>query len=142
VESIQELLNRGAEQLVGRASGPMHVRLLIQPLMSTILAYRAGVRDAKQGRAPFLWSVLTQSAERRNLVRSGWQDVNRLFILAIVLDVTYQGIVLHTLYPVQAVLVAFTVAVVPYVLFRGVVTRLARGFYRPPRGGTPGEASK
>ena len=42
------------------------------------------------------------------------------------LDVAYQLYVLHTVYPIQALAVAFILAIVPYLVLRGLVTRLAR----------------
>ena len=41
---IAESLTRGVEQLLGRASGPLHFRLILQPIVATALAIRAGLR--------------------------------------------------------------------------------------------------
>ena len=46
--------------------------------------------------------------------------------MAIVLDTAYQLMVLRAFYVVQALIVAVACAIVPYVLFRGPTTRLAR----------------
>ena len=121
-----EILNRGVEQLLGRASGPLHLRLVIMPTVVTILAIRAGLRDAREGQPSFLWGVFTNPAERRRHLRAGWQDITRIFIVAIVLDTAYQIMVLRTFYVVQALIVAVACAIVPYVLFRGSTTLLVR----------------
>jgi len=104
------------------------LRLIVQPLVATILAIRAGVRDARDGQPAFFWTFLTNPGERRNLVRSGWEDVGKVAIIAIALDAIYQVIELKAFYVVQAIIVALTVAVVPYVLLRGAVTSVTRPF--------------
>jgi hypothetical protein len=49
-----------------------------------------------------------------------------VFILAIVLDVVYQFIEHRWVYPGEAILVAVILAIIPYLLFRGPVNRIAR----------------
>lgn len=127
VDTISEILNRAVEQLLGRTSGPLHARLLIQPIVATILAIRAGMRDAREGKPAFFWTILTSPEEREILRRSGWKDIGKLFIVAIVLDTIYQVIALHWFYPMQTFIVAVVVAVIPYTLLRGLATRVARG---------------
>lgn len=134
MEAISEILNRAIEQLLGRTSGPLHVRLLIQPIVATILAIRAGLRDAREGKPAFFWTILTSPEERQILIHSGWKDIGKLFIVAIVLDTIYQLIVIRGFYVVQALIVAIVIAVLPYTLLRGLVTRLTRGLSKPKSG--------
>ena len=47
-------------------------------------------------------------------------------MLAIVLDVVYQIIVARFVYPGEVIIVALLLAIVPYLLLRGLVTRIAR----------------
>ena len=119
-----EYLSRVWEQLAGRLEGPFVFRFVLQPLVATILAIRAGVADAQDHRAPYLWSVLSDPVARRQLIRDGWKDVTRVFVFGIVMDVLYQLIVFRWVYPLQSLLVASVLAIVPYVLIRGPVTRL------------------
>jgi hypothetical protein len=130
MDAIIENLTRGVEQLLGRAGGPLHFRLVMMPTVVTILAIRAGLRDARDGQSAFLWALLTHPTERPRLFRSAVKDIGRVFIVAIVLDTAYQFIVFRTFYPVQALIMAVACAVVPYLLVRGPVARLARGRYR------------
>jgi len=51
-------------------------------------------------------------------------------VLAIIMDTIYQLIVLRWLYPLELVIVAILLAVVPYLLIRGPVNRVASWFYR------------
>jgi len=139
MDTILEMLSRGVEQLLGRASGPLHFRLFMMPTVVTILAVRAGLRDAREGQPAFLWAILRNPAERRRLSRSMLKDIGRVFIVALVLDTTYQLIILRSFYPVQLLIVAVACAIVPYVLIRGPVTRLTRILYQnkaKPAGGS------
>lgn len=130
MDAVLEMLSRAVVQLMGRAGGPLHVRLVLMPTVVTVLAIRAGLRDAREGEPAFLWAILTNSSERAHLVRSAVKDIGRVFLFAVVLDTIYQLIVLRWLYPVQLVIVAVACAIVPYALVRGPVTRLARALSR------------
>jgi len=123
---MEDLLTRIFENLIGRVSGPMKFRLILQPLMAIIFAIRSGSKDAKGGRPAYFWALFTDSAHRRDMLQDGWKSVGRIFILAIIIDVVYQFIVFRWVYPVEALLVAAILAFVPYLLIRGPVNRIAR----------------
>jgi hypothetical protein len=123
---MDELWNRFTTDMLARVTGPMKFRLVLQPLMASFFAIRAGLADARDGTRPYLWSLVHDHADRREIVESGWKSVGKVFILAVVLDVVYQLYVLHTIYPMQAFAVAVLLAIVPYVMLRGVATRVAR----------------
>lgn len=74
-----------------------------------------------------IWSLLFQPSLRPDLLRSGWKDVRKVFILAVILDVIYEIIVFHWVYPVQELLVAAILALVPDVVIRGITARIASG---------------
>ena len=126
MDALLELVNRGVEQLIGRASGPLQFRLVVMPTVVTLLAIRAGLRDARQGQPAFLWGVISDPSQRRQRMLAAWKDITRIVIMAIVLDTVYQLIVLRAFFVVQALIVAVACAIVPYVLFRGPTARLAR----------------
>ncbi len=50
---MEYLFSREWDDLAGRVGGPMTFRLILQPTVATILAVRAGFRDARAGRAAF-----------------------------------------------------------------------------------------
>ena len=50
--------------LVGRLSGPMAFRFILQPAMATLFAIRAGLTDAREGRPFYLWTILTTRGAR------------------------------------------------------------------------------
>jgi hypothetical protein len=123
---MDELLVRIWDHLAGRVGGPMSFRLVLQPAVAVILAIRAGVRDARDGRPAYFWTILTNPDDRRDLLREGWKAIAKVFVAAVVIDVVYQLVVLRWVYPGEALLVAFLLACVPYLLIRGLVNRLVR----------------
>jgi hypothetical protein len=90
---MDDLLNRIVENLIGRVSGPMKFRLILQPLMAIIFAVRAGLKDAKEGKVPYNWALISDRDHRRDLLRSGWKSVGKVFVIAILIDLVYQWIV-------------------------------------------------
>jgi hypothetical protein len=123
---VDDWLKQTLEHILGRMSGPMWLRIIIQPSVSIIIGLRAGIRDAHTGQPPFGWAVLAGHIQRRTLLKQGWKDIARVFIASIVLDLIYQISVLRWIYPLQAVFVATLLASLPYVLARGPANRLVR----------------
>jgi hypothetical protein len=126
IQDIVTPVTSAVDQLLGRASGPMHARLIMQPVMASFLAVRAGLRDAREGNPAFFWSVLTNKEERRLMLQSGWKDLSKIFAIAMILDTVYQIIALHEFSLLQTLIVAIAVAVVPYTIVRGPANRIAR----------------
>ncbi|MGD0646395.1 MAG: hypothetical protein ABR971_00275 [Acidobacteriaceae bacterium] len=118
--------DRVGTQLIARVSGPMKFRLVLQPCMAAFFAIRSGLADAKTGKSPYFWTMVSDPKERGELLKDGWKSVGKVFILAIVLDVIYQIIELHFVYVGEAIIVAFILAILPYLILRGIVTRIAR----------------
>ena len=52
----------------------------------------------------------------------------KVFIMAVLIDAVYQYIQLSWFYPGEALIVAFILAFIPYLLIRGPVNRIARTF--------------
>ena len=127
---MEDLFSRVWDNLVNRVGGPMTFRLIFQPLAAALLAFRSGLKDAHEGRPPYLWTAITDPSQRRELLREGWKATARVFLLAVIIDAIYQVIVLHWFYPVETLIVAFLLAVVPYVLIRGAVNRIASRWRR------------
>jgi uncharacterized membrane protein YhhN len=130
---MREFWMRLTQDLGHRATGPMTFRLYLQPLMAVLFAILAGLRDARAGKPPFLWALLTHSASRASTLRDGWKSVGGVFLLAFVLDVVYQLIFQRFVYAEEAFIVAFVLAIVPYLVLRGLVTRIARRTMRKNR---------
>jgi len=122
---MEDLLTRISSDLADRVSGPMSLRLLLQPAMAIVFAILAGLKDAKAGKPPYFWALASDPGHRADMLRDGWKSVGKVFIIAILLDVIYQFIVQRFVYPGEAILVAVILAIVPYLLFRGPINRLA-----------------
>ncbi len=127
---MSDMMAQVWEMLVGREHGPLSFRLIVQPLVAAAFAVRAGVRDARAGRPPFAWNVLTRPEARVEDFRSAWRDIGHLFLLAIAIDVVYELIVFRRIYPLQPIIVAIILAVPPYLLVRGVVDRMVNRTHR------------
>jgi len=141
MDTILEMLSHRGEHLVGRFGGPLNFRLIVMPLVVTVLALRAHLRDVREGRPTFLWAFLKDPAERRRLFRSGLRDFGKVFVVACVLDTTYQILVLKSYYPGEMLVVAVVCAIVPYFLVRGPITRLAQMLFGS-RNGAAGEEGR
>ena len=126
MDAIVEALSRMYGQILGRGTGPLNFRLVVMPIVVSVLAARAHLRDVREGRPTELWAFLKDPAERRRLFRSGLRDFGRVFIVAVVLDTTYQLLVFGWVYPAEVLFIAVMCAVVPYFLVRGPITRVAR----------------
>ena len=126
MSEIQEILTRFWDQLIAQPHGPLAFRLILQPIMVTILAIIDGVKDARAGRPLYTWTLLTDPAQRASYLREGLKRVTRVIIFALVMDAVYQFIVLRWFYPGEALVTAFLVAVLPYLLIRGPAARIAR----------------
>jgi hypothetical protein len=112
--------------LFARLDGPLHFRFIVQPLMATIFACIDGVKDAKAGKPAYFWSLIFHPGHRKDIVKDGWKSVGKIFILAVILDIIYQLKVHSTIYPGETLIVAFTLAIMPYLVLRGPVNRLLR----------------
>ena len=123
---ITDMIARGWENFLARPEGPINLRFFIQPTLASIVAIRAGLKDAKLGNPPYLWTALTNREHRAALVHGGWKDMRMPVIIAATLDAIYQLIVHHMIYPLELILTVTLLALVPYLLLRGPVNRIAR----------------
>ena len=123
---MDDIWMRFVENLNDRVTGPMKFRLLLQPAMAAFFAIRAGLLDAKTGKPPYFWSLVTEPAHRIDMLKDGWKSVGKVFLIALLLDVIYQVMVLKWVYPGEAIYVAIVLAILPYLILRGLVTRIAR----------------
>src|SRR5215472_16884204 len=112
--------------LVERPDGPMRFRFVLQPVMATIVAIRDGLKDARSGRSPYLATVLGNPQKRIGRLREGLDATARIIALGLVMDVIYQAVVFKKFYPDQALVVAFLLAFVPYLIIRGAIARIWR----------------
>jgi hypothetical protein len=121
-----EVRQRAWQDLLERPTQLMSFRFILQPVMAAIAALRDGLADARLGRSPYFWTVLTNRSERVGRLQEGLISTARVLFLGLCMDTIYQLIVLKAFYPVEAIIVAIALAFVPYLLLRGPVARIAR----------------
>jgi hypothetical protein len=130
---MDDFWTRVVDDMAARLTGPMPLRLLLQPIMASIFAIRPGLADAKAGRSPYFWALFSDPAHRADMVKDGWKSVGTVFVVALILDGIYQIVSTRFVYPGEAVTTALLLAIVPYLILRGLVTRLGGKKYRAAR---------
>ena len=120
-----------------RVEGPLSFRFLLQPAIAIFFAVRDARKDAREGKTPYNWAVLSGSKNWRERLMSGWKSVGKVFIVAICMDFIFQYVVSRSsglseylgsraFDPVGALQAGLILAVVPYLLIRGPLSRLLR----------------
>jgi hypothetical protein len=94
--------------------------------MASIYAIRVGVKDAREGKPAYFWSILNNPAERRELLREGLHHVLRVIEIGVAMELLYELIVFKGIRPLQLVVVVLGLAFVPYLILRGPINRIAR----------------
>ena len=122
------MVSRGWENFLARPNGPLNLRFILQPTMAGLLALRAGIQDAREGRQGYLWALLTIPQRRFQLLHEGWRGARTPFLVAIALGCAYQLVTQQFIYPLELLFTATLLALVPYALLRGPFNRLARLF--------------
>ena len=117
----------------------MSFRLLVQPGVAIFFAVRAGLRDARLGKPSILCDLLSDPITRQERFRQVWKDVGTVFIVALVLDSIYQVIVQGGIFALELLITAAVLALVPYVVSRGLITMIAKrtGLGKPRAPATP-----
>jgi hypothetical protein len=123
---LEDFIPRLLENLGGRIDGPMSFRFILQPAMAILFGVLDGLRYAREGRTFLLWGGPTDPVERRAQQSATWKSIGKVFALAVVLDVVYQAWVLQWIYPLEALIVAVVVALIPYFLVRFTVNTFAK----------------
>lgn len=136
--SSSAVLERLWTDLIGRPNGSLSFRFFLQPAMAAIVATHDGIRDAQLGRSPYFWTILSNPEKRIGRLREGWISTARIMLLGIGMDVLYQIKTFGTVYPVEALLIALALALLPYLFLRGPVERIARWWLGlPDKGSAP-----
>ena len=121
-----EVNQRFWADIFAREHGPMTFRFYLQPLMAAIAALHDGTRDTRFGHKSFFWTAALDPTKHGGRLREGLTSTARIVLLGLSMDVIYQHKVLHTFYPVEAVMMAVLLAVVPYFVFRWIVEGVSR----------------
>jgi hypothetical protein len=120
-----DVRDRVWHDLLERPSHLFRFRFILQPVMAGIAALHDGIADARMGRTPYFWALVTRSSRLLGRLEEGVISTDRVLLLGLVMDTIYQLIVLKTFYPAEAAIVAIVLAFIPYLLLRGPITRFA-----------------
>jgi uncharacterized membrane protein YvlD (DUF360 family) len=60
------------------------------------------------------------------MIESGWKSIFKMLIVAIVLDLVFQYRALRVFHPAAALIAALILALIPYLLVQGSLSRLMR----------------
>jgi hypothetical protein len=131
---MEEILARGWDHFVERSGGTMSLRFFIQPTISGFLGVRAGLKDAREGRPAFFWSLIKERGLRQKRIGQVSKDVRNVLILASILDITYQLIEFRAVYFLELVFTSLVLAVIPYLLIRGPINRIASWMFKKQEG--------
>ena len=82
-------------------------------------------------RPAYLWAAFTKPGYRVQLLHGGWKDIRTPFLVSAVLDAIYQLITHRFIYPLELLFTATLLALVPYLILRGPVNRIAGRFIVP-----------
>jgi hypothetical protein len=114
------------QDILARLSGPGRLRFIVQPTVAIVLGIRSGVKDTREGAAPFLWALAFHGKHRRELLRSALASIRDLVAIAILLDLISQFLIFHEVRPGAALLVGPVLITLPYVLARALSNRIVR----------------
>ncbi len=133
--SLRNAYNRGGfylfseaffEDIPKRLAGPGRFRFILQPLMAIILGILGGRADARVGRPPYLYGIIFDAAQRRELIRSAFLTISNLLLMGILMDSVFQWVILGASYPGAALVVGPVLIVFPFTVSRALTNRLTR----------------
>ncbi len=116
------------EGMARRLAGPLGFRFILQPVASILLGIRDGLRDAKQGRPPYVIALLFAHEGRRETWKDSLKHTTIPMIVGIVLDLIVQWLIFRRAFFMPAVMVGTLLVGIPYMLSRGLTNRIARHY--------------
>ena len=133
--SLRDAFDRGGiylfsiaflEDIPKRLTGPGRFRFILQPSVAIALGIWGGMADARMGRPPYLSGILFHRGARRELLKSGFENVVNLLLMGILLDSIFQWLILGVSHPGAAIVMGPVLIVLPYSFARALSNRVAR----------------
>ena len=121
---MEDILTRSWHNFLDRSGGFMSLRFVIQPCMSAIFGIVAGIKDAKEGKPAFFWSLLSEKTQRRTKLAELCADVQKVILMGSALDFLYQIIEFETIHLLELVFTVFVLAMLLYLIVRGPTNRM------------------
>lgn len=126
MDELAAIFGRVWSDITSGVHAPLAFRVFVQPIVAAFFAIRAGRQDALQGKPLFFWAILADPVHRGERLREAWIHIGKVFVAAVIIDVAYQVIVERWIYPSEALMVGLILAVLPYIILRGIANRLFR----------------
>jgi hypothetical protein len=120
------------EELSQRFTGAGRFRFVLQPLMAILLGWRGGLSDARAGRPAYIYGLLMDGENRKELVRSGIAAIRNLVAMGIVLDAVAQLLIYRQVHPGAALVVGPILICAPYAMARALTNRMSQLMHRGP----------
>jgi hypothetical protein len=114
------------DELPLRLTGPGRLRFVLQPLIAIVLGCRSGLADARGRHQPFIYRLVTDSGNRKNLLRSGLSVVGNLVAMGIVLDTVAQFLIYGLVHPGAAIVLGPVLVCFPYAVSRALANRISQ----------------
>src|SRR5271170_2825794 len=85
-----EVRDRAWHDLLERPSHLFRFRFILQPVMAGLAALHDGIADARMGRTPYFWALVTRSSRLLGRLEEGVISTDRVLLLGLVMDTIYQ----------------------------------------------------
>lgn len=125
---MDDFLRNILDRIDLKLDGPLNMRLIMQPLMALYFAVKSGINDYKTSNVPYLKNFFKDKSRRKIILEEIWRDVGKIFIIAVIIDLIFQLIVFQTVFMFGAISTAVVLAIMPYVIFRGLTGRILKLF--------------
>jgi hypothetical protein len=125
------MIARGWENFLARPQGPLNFRFILQPTIAALLALRAGINDARNGRPAYLWAAFTKPEYRTQLFHGGWRTFALRFSFPQFSMRSISSLLIGSSTLWNCSSPATLLALVPYLILRGPVNRIAGRFIVP-----------
>ena len=115
-----------SERIVDRIFGPLHFRLILQPLVAIIIGIRDGNLDVIKGNPPFLFSLFRTPSRGTLRWKDQFKSVLTPLFVGVLLDIAVQHSLFYRIRIVGALIAGAILIGLPYSLSRGLTNRLRR----------------
>jgi hypothetical protein len=112
------------EKIAQELRGPLHLRFVIQPLLAILLAFRDGRNDARAGREPYLFGLLTGRHDRKEMIEAGFKAIALPIVVALTMDAIVQSLLWQQVHLASMITVALLLVATPYICVRGLSNRM------------------
>jgi hypothetical protein len=123
------------QHIAEMAGGPGTLRFFVQPAIAILLGIIHGLRDHRQGRPPYLISLVRTGGGRGRFLLQGLREIAVPLALAVLGAYIFEYVIRHRIYFFYGLLYAVVFVAIPYFVTRALANRLA-SLRTPPTSAT------